>query len=254
MRAYCAFVKKELMEQLRTYKCLIVLSVFFLFGMLSPLTAKLLPDILSGIEMQGMVITIPEPTQLDAYGQFFKNLSQIGILVLLLVFGGTLTNELVKGTLVNILAKGLSRTTVILSKFTAAVLLWTIGYLLAALTAYGYTEYLFPDSWVSNLTFAMFCLWIFGLFILALILLSSTLIPINFGGLILSGVTIVAMLLLDIYPKTHFYNPITLASDQGALLSGATKVKDLYITIIITVIFTLGCLIGSTILFRKKKL
>lgn len=254
MRGYYAFVKKELLEQLRTFKWLIVLSVFFLFGMMSPVMAKLLPDIMSGMEIEGMVIVMPEPTQMDAYGQFFKNFTQMGILIVLLVFGGTLSSELVKGTLVNILAKGLPRTTVILSKYTAAVLLWTIGYLLAGLTAYGYTEYLFQDSKVDNLLFAMFCLWLFGVFILALIMLSSTMAPGNFGGLVLSAVAIVAMLMMDIVPKTHPYNPITLASENVALLSGATELKELYATMIITVILTLGCLSGAVLLFGKKKL
>lgn len=43
MRGYLAFVKKELLEQVRTYKLLILLLVFFIFGMLSPLMAKLMP-------------------------------------------------------------------------------------------------------------------------------------------------------------------------------------------------------------------
>lgn len=254
MKGYYAFVKKELMEQLRTFKWLIVLSVFFLFGMMSPIAAKILPDILSGMEIEGMVIVIPAPTAMDAYGQFFKNFTQMGILVVLLVFGGTLSNELVKGTLVNILAKGLPRTTVILSKYTAAVMLWTLGYLLAVLTTYGYTLYLFKEAAVSNLIFSMFCLWLFGVFVLALIFLSSTLAPGNFGGLILSAVALVAMLMLDILPKTHRYNPIALASDNVALLTKAKDANEMIITITITVILTFACLLGSVLLFGKKKL
>lgn len=254
MRGYYAFTKKELLEQLRTFKWLIIISVFFLFGMMSPVIAKLLPDIFSQMEVEGMQIVIPEPTALDAYGQFFKNFTQMGILILLLVFGGTLSNELVRGTLVNILAKGLSRTAVILSKYTAAVLLWTLGYLLAAVTTYGYTVYLFKDASVENLIFSLFCLWLFGIFILALIFLSSTIASGNFGGLILSAVALVIMLMIGIIPNTEKYNPITLASVNVALLSGTKEVRELIGTIVITSIFTVGCLIFSIVMFGKKKL
>lgn len=254
MRGYIAFTKKELLEQLRTFKWLIILSVFFLFGMMSPVLAKLMPDILSGMEMNGIAIVIPEPTVMDAYGQFFKNFTQMGILILLLVFGGTLSNEMVRGTLVNMLAKGLLRPAVILSKYTAAVLLWTLGFLLAVLTAYGYTAYLFKDANVNHLLFSVFCLWLFGCFILAMILLSSTIASGNFGGLILTAISIVAMLMLDILPKTHRYNPITLASDNTALLTGAQEVDKLVITVIITGILTVSCLAASIFLFGKKKL
>ncbi|HWT74252.1 MAG TPA: ABC transporter permease [Mobilitalea sp.] len=254
MKGYYAFTKKELLEQLRTFKWLIILSVFFLFGMMSPVLAKLMPDILSGMEVEGMKIVIPDPTAMDAYGQFFKNFTQMGILVVLLVFGGTLSNELVRGTLVNILAKGMPRPVVILSKYTAAVLLWTVGYLLAAATTFGYTAYLFKDALVSNLVFSMFCLWLFGIFVLALVFLSSTIASGNFGGLVLSAVALILMLMIGVIPNTEKYNPVTLASVNVALLSGTKEVKDLIATVIITCLLTVGCMIGSIVLFGKKKL
>ncbi len=254
MKGFYAFLKKELLEQLRTFKWLIILSVFFLFGMMSPILAKLLPDILSGMKVEGMVITIPEPTVMDAYAQFFKNFTQMGILVLILVFGGTLSNELSRGTLVNILAKGLPRATVILSKYIAGILLWTVGYLLAVLTTYGYTEYLYKETNVSNLFFSLFCLWIFGLFVLALIFLSSTIAPGNFGGLILTAIILATMLIMDIIPNTHRFNPIALASDNMTLLTGTKDSKDLIAALVITVIFSIGCILVAVRLFNKKKL
>jgi ABC-2 type transport system permease protein len=254
MRSYYAFTKKELLEQLRTFKWLIILSVCFLFGMMSPLTAKLLPEIFKNMKIEGMEIVIPEPTILDAYGQFFKNFTQMGILAVLLVFGGSLSNELVKGTLINILAKGLPRHTVILSKYTASVILWTVGYVLAAVTAYGYTAYLFEAASMDNLIFSMFCLWLFGCFVLALIYLSSTLAAGNFSGLILSGAALVVMLMITILPKTGKYNPVTLASKNIELLTGAQKVEDMMITVAVSCILTIAGLVFSILLFRRKKL
>ncbi|MCU7200933.1 hypothetical protein [Turicibacter sanguinis] len=67
MRGYLAFVKKELLEQVRTYKLLILFLVFFIFGMLSPLMAKLMPEILRQMPMDGITITIPDPTAIDSY-------------------------------------------------------------------------------------------------------------------------------------------------------------------------------------------
>jgi ABC-2 type transport system permease protein len=254
MRGFLVFTKKELVEQLRTYKCLILLAVFFLFGMTSPLLAKLMPEIFAGMELQGMKIVIPEPTVLDAYTQFFKNLTQMGLLVILLIFGGTLSNELMRGTLINILAKGLPRHTVLLSKFMAAVLLWTVAYGMAAAVNYGYTEYLFTNTAVNNLGFSLFCLWLFGCLVLALIILSSTIASGNFGGLILSSISIVIMLILSIFPSLEKFNPITLASKNIALLSGEASVEELLITIAITCGLLVGSLLLSVVLFRKKRL
>ena len=46
MRAYLAFTKKEFTESFRTYKLVIMLAVFLLFGIMNPLFAKLTPALL----------------------------------------------------------------------------------------------------------------------------------------------------------------------------------------------------------------
>ncbi len=40
------FTKKEFVENARTYKVLITLLVFMLFGFINPITAKLMPQLL----------------------------------------------------------------------------------------------------------------------------------------------------------------------------------------------------------------
>lgn len=254
MRGFLAFTKKEFIEQIRNFKWLIILMVFFLFGMTSPLLAKLMPDIISSMDMGGIKLDIPEPTVLDAYAQYFKNMNQMGIIVVLLVFGGTLSNELMKGTLVNILAKGISRSAVLLSKYTAAVILWSVGFILSAIMNYTYTVYLFEDTKVQNLLLSLFCLWLFGCFIIALILLSSVIAAGSFGGLILSAAILAVLLILNIFPKAEKFNPVTLASKNMALLNGAGKTHSIYLTIGITTALIIGCMIVSIQLFRKKRI
>jgi ABC-2 type transport system permease protein len=254
MKGFIAFTKKEYMEQLRTYRLLILICVFFLFGMVSPLLAKLMPKMLEGMELQGIKFIIPEPTALDAYSQFFQNITEMGIIVVLLVFGGILSNELSKGTLINILAKGLPRHTIIFSKFTAAVTLWTISYAVGALTNYGYTEYLFDTTDLKNVLFSVFSLWLFVVFVIALILLSSAIVGGGFGGLIFTAAVLIAMLLLNMFPKVSKFNPIYLASHNLELLTGTLTPSDFTKPLIVTLILLVGCLYSSVVVFRRRKL
>lgn len=102
MRGYVAFTKKEVLENVRIFKMLILFFIFFIFGMMSPLMAKLMPEILSQMPIEGVTIILSEPTASDSYMQFFKNITQMGMIILILVFSGTLTQELNRGTLINI--------------------------------------------------------------------------------------------------------------------------------------------------------
>ena len=47
MRGYLAFVKKEFMEIIRTYKLVVLGAIFLILGIMNPLTAKLTPTLLS---------------------------------------------------------------------------------------------------------------------------------------------------------------------------------------------------------------
>jgi ABC-2 type transport system permease protein len=49
MSGYIAFVKKEFMENTRNYRLLIMASVFVVLGMLAPLSARFLAEILSAL-------------------------------------------------------------------------------------------------------------------------------------------------------------------------------------------------------------
>jgi ABC-2 type transport system permease protein len=254
MRGFIAFTKKEFMEQIRTYKVLIMVSLLFVIGMMSPLLAKLMPEIMAGIKMEGVSFHMPDAVVSDAYAQFFKYITQMGIIAVLLVFGGTLSNELTKGTLVNMLAKGLPRHTVILSKYFAAVILWTICYLISVVTNYGYSVFLFEDTTVPNLFLSLLCMWLFVCFVIALILLSSAVTEGGFGGLILTVIIIFLMMLLNMVPSVKEYNPIRLASVNSNLIIGDMSSSDVIKSIWITIILTVSSLFASIKLFGKKKL
>jgi len=254
MKGYIAFAKKEVLEIFRTYKILILVSVFFLFGMLSPLTAKLMPEIFKSLALDGIVITIPPPIALDAYAQLFKNLGQMGMLVVLLVFSGMLSAEITKGMLINMLTKGLSRSAVILSKFTVSLVTWSVSLLIAFVTTYGYTAYLFGSGNQPNLLFSVFCLWLFGTFLLSLILLSSSFTPDNFGGLSLTSVLIVILMILDAFPRLHQFNPIALASMNVALLAKTVKVGEVMPIVFVIALLIVMSLTGSMLIFRKRRL
>ncbi len=254
MKGFYAFTKKEFSEQLRGYKALVLTAVLFLLGMMSPLLAKLLPDIIGIMDIGGMTLTVPEPTVLDAYTQFFKNVGQLGFVVMLLIFSGLLSQDVTKGTLIVLLAKGLSRTAVILSKFLTALVVWTAGFALTAVTAYGYTVFLFGSGTLPNLFYALFCLWLFGVFILALLMFASTLAPGNYGGLILTAGTLIVLLLLNSFPAIGKFSPVSLASGNAALIGGTAVMQDITSAVWVSLTAITALLAAAVLIFRKKRL
>lgn len=254
MRAYLSFTKKEFLGNLRTYKLLIMFLVFLLFGMLGPITAKLTPKLLETLITEGITITLPEPSAFDSWAQFFKNVSQMGLFVVVILFSGMMASEYSHSTLINVLTKGLRRSTVVLSKFTATSIIWTGSYLLCFLMSYFYTEYFWPDDKVINLFFSVFYLWVFGILLLAVIMLGGVVFRNSYGCLLFTGGFVVLLYLLNIVPAIQKYNPVALISSNMALLKGQSLPMDLLPSLLISIAAIVILIISAIGMFNKKQI
>ena len=100
MKGFYAYLKKELWEQVATFKVLIVVLLFFLLGVISPIGAKYTTEVIGALSTDLINLQMPDPTYIDAWAQYFKNISQLGFVVFVIIFYNTLGNELIKGTLI----------------------------------------------------------------------------------------------------------------------------------------------------------
>ncbi len=98
---------------------------------MNPLIAILTPDIIEMSFGDALPVNIPEPSSLDSWGQFYQSMTQMGLIVITLLFSGTMSGEVSKGTLVNLVTKGLKRSTVVISKSIYLILQWTLCMFLA---------------------------------------------------------------------------------------------------------------------------
>lgn len=254
MKSLIAFTKKEFLEGFRSNRIYIITALFVLLAIMSPAFAKLMPKILEMAITDNMNITINDPTALDSWQQFFKNVGQIGLIVLVIMYSSMLSSEIVKGTLINLVTKGLNRVTILASKFIAAFVSWTFVYWISFLISYAYTVYYWSNDNVNHLLLMAAALWLFGIMLLALILFTSTLIAGTYGALLGTGAVVAAMLLLQVIPNVNKFNPIRLVSDNYAVVSGAMEVGDLTRPMIVTIIIIVASLLLSVICFHKKRL
>lgn len=127
MKGFYAYLKKELWEQVATFKVLIVVFLCFLLGVISPIGAKYTTEVIGALSTDLINLQMPDPTYIDAWAQYFKNISQLGFVVFVIIFYNTLGNELIKGTLIIPFSKGLAIREVVNAKFCALVINWTVS-------------------------------------------------------------------------------------------------------------------------------
>jgi ABC-2 type transport system permease protein len=109
------------------------------------------------------------------------------------------------------------------------------------------------ESGVSNLFFAMFCLWLFGVFLLALTALAATFTDKGFICMIIVGVIAVILNIINIIPAVGKYNPVSLTGTSMLLLTDNITPGSLYSALAVSGICIVAFTLLAVILFNKKR-
>ena len=254
MRIFLSLLKKEAIEGARTKKIISTFILFLFIGLISPLTAKLTPMILQSIATGNIDINVAPPSEIDSWTQFFKNISQIGMFGLAIILSTQMANEFQKGTLINLLSKGLPRYQVVLSKIFYNFILWFIAYFCSFILTYFYTKYFFGISFpIRNILMAALLPFIFGLFLISLEILAGVISGNVIGTLILTTVGIVIQLILSIRDEIVKYMPIALIGKPVNLIKGIGY-DDYYVPIITGSILLILCIVISIAIINKKQI
>lgn len=252
MNRWTGFLKKEWTESVKTYKLLLVAAIFTFLGVLNPFTAKITPILMKKLLPAGALVELPDPTALDSWLQFHKNVPQMGLIFFILLFSTMMSKELERGTLTMLLTKGLPRSTVITSKFFLAACYWTAAILLSSGITYAYTAFYWNQDGVHHLLFSIVSLYVFGLLILALTLWGNTFFASSYGGIVVALLAVGTMFLAAIFPSAADWNPLQLLSSASALLTGETVPGDLWLPCCLTVLLIFVSLWLTIAHFQKK--
>ncbi|MBN1140017.1 MAG: YhfC family intramembrane metalloprotease [Anaerolineae bacterium] len=253
-RLFALSLGKELLQQWRSRRALVVGVVFLLFGLGSPLLAKFTPEMLRLVPgAEQFADLVPTPTAADAMGQYIKNLTQFGFILAVLLGMGAVAGEKERGTSALILSKPLPRWAFILSKFVAQALVYLLAFGLATAGAAYYTALLFEPLALGPFMFGNLLLWVWLLCFAAVVLLGSTLVPstgaaagIGFGGA-------VALLLAGSIPRYGQLAPaglVTWASQLG--LAGPETANGGALAA--ALVWIVVCLIASVAAFENQEL
>ena len=251
-----AFLKKEWMEMTRTGRLLILIIIFVILGIMNPAIAKLTPWMMEMLEdsiaQSGIQVGKITVNAMTSWTQFYKN-APMALIVIVLMSSGVLTNEYQRGTLIQVITKGLSRKKVMLSKMIVVYGSWTALWLLYFGITYGYTAYFWGEDKVEHLLFGVFAYWLLGALVLAVLLLFSAVA--NTGGQVLMGTAGVtaAAVFLNYVPKLQKYLPMQLGNGLQ-VSAGMLERKDLFAAMGFAGAGIVICGIMSMALFDKRRL
>jgi ABC-2 type transport system permease protein len=249
-----ALLRKELLEQWRTMRLVIVAGLFLAFGILSPVIAKYTPEIFAALlPADQLPIVIPTPTLTDAIGQFVKNVGGTLTIAAILLAMGLVASEKERGTAAFVLTTPAGRGAFIVAKLTAVAVTLGLSMAVAGAGAYVYTAWLFSAP--SPAGFAAMCLllWLGQVVIASITLLGSALVRSVVAAGAIGFAAYIGLTILSALPMIGPYTPMGLQGPAMALTLGSNP-GDLVGPILANV----GLVVGATLLawlsFRRQEL
>jgi ABC-2 type transport system permease protein len=246
-------LRKEIREQVRTMRLPVVVAVFALFGMLSPVFARYIREIVEAVgggQLGGM---IPEPAVADAVAQFTKNVGQFGVLIAILVTMGSVATEKERGTAAFLLTKPITRGAFIGAKVVAIGALLALATAVAGALCWIYTAFLFEQLPVVQFAAAVGLIWLSLAVVGALTFLASVTTRsavvaggVAFGAFLVAGI-------LSALPGVGAYMPTSLWGAAGLLALG-TVPDPLVGPIVANVLFVIVAVGLSWWSFRRQEI
>lgn len=253
MRIFFVALRKEVIEQWRSYRVLIASVILVIFGLLSPLAARYTPEMMkllpSGEEIAKL---IPAPTAMDAVAQYVKNLSQFGVILALLLTMGVVAQEKDKGTAAMMLAKPMPRGVFLWAKFVALGLTFAASIAVAGAAAWYYTLLLFEALNVGRWLALNGLMLLFVLVYVALTLFCSTVTKsqVTAGGLAFG--LLLVLVIPGALPKVGEYLPGQLITWGATLMAG--KADAYWPALWVSLGLIVAALVGAWLIFERQEL
>jgi len=252
--ATLVFARKEAVEIVRTWRIWVLPAIILFFAITAPLLARFTPEIVgavAGDQLGG--VTLPPGTALDAYGQWIKNLSQITLFALIIIYGGIVSSETSSGTAILVLTKPMSRAAFVVVKAAIHSVFLAVLTVIGTLVTWGLTAAIFGQAPAGPLWSSAMIWLVLGVFYLALMTLFSVLIPSAAGA---AGAGIGAFVLLtvgSIWKPLSDHSPAGLAGQATALAVGK-PVPDLLWPVLLSLVLSAAVVAVAALLFRRKEL
>ena len=223
--------------------------VFIFFSLMSPLAARYMPEVMKTfVSQQGIIFELPPPTAVDSLAQFLKNLSQIGLFVMIFLVMGTVSAEKEQGTAAFIMVKPVPHISFILAKYLLLWIFLAVLMISSFLVCGFYTYILFGEVPLPSLAVLSLMLFIYMGSILSITLLMSTL----FSSQAAAGISSIALwLLLSLLSRIRgigIYLNGSLMSEAQAVIHAMTPDIRPFIG---SLIFSLLCLVLAVLSFRR---
>lgn len=251
-----AFAMKEFREFYRTWRIWVLLMPILVFAIGGPIFTYYVPEILdTALETYSdgtISVSVPEPTWIDSYLQWARNLKLVVPLMLLVIAGSAIAGEVVSGSAIPILTGGLSRRDFILIKFAIISAMGIASITIGTLINWIVGRMLFPEMRFIGVVAIIGVASLLALALNALAILASTFMPDALSAIGMEMIIFMLLSLTTLWSTARRYSPAGLLNSITDL--ARTGEAEFLAPAISTIAITIVLLAGAVTIFERREL
>jgi len=253
MRGFIAFARKEVVEILRTWRIWVLPGILLFFALTGPAMARYTPEIVAAVAGSQLAgFTLPTPVYQDAYAQWIKSLSQIGLFAVIIIYGGIVSSERRSGTAALVLTKPVSRAGFVVAKTLVQALFLAVVVMAGAAITWGGTALFFGIA-PSRPLFAATGTWLaFGFLFVTVMTLLSVMVSSQAGAAGIGLGIYVLVSIAGLWKPLGMYSPAALVGGPATLASG--RAFDAGWPIATTLMLAAALIALAALSFNRKEL
>ena len=259
MSNYRIFIGKEIVEIVRTKRFFVLTCVFLFFAFASPLLARYLTEfIVMMMPTEDAALVTPfmtEPVWQDGYIQFYSNISQVGLITVILLFMGVVLDEKKKDTAALMMMKGLSHTGFVMAKFTVMAAAAFVVVIISVLIAHLYTFILFGTAASAGDLMSGALINLLGIFfVLSFVIFCSTIAKSTAMSAILGFLVYMLIIIVEAIPRIGSFSPSVMLLTRPIGATTGVLHEHLPVNILITAALTAVFLVLSINILKKNEM
>lgn len=241
----------EWLRMTRTPRAIALGATYLFFGLLGPVTAKYLQEIVNRVQT-GVQIIVAHPTPKDGIANYISQISQTGLIVVIVITAGAFTFDARRGLSTFLRTRATSMWQLIAPRFTVSAAAAVAAYTLGMLAAWYETALLLGSPSPGAMLAGLLCGSVYLIFAVSVASAAASVARSTLGTV---GVTVGALLalpLLGMIGPLHTWLPSTLISAPIDLLSGST-LGDYLPALAIALVSTAVLLAAATLQLERRE-
>ena len=226
----------EILRLFRTHRLWILLAVFASFGVLGPLTARFLPEIVAAVG-GGVEIAVPPPSPELAMAQYLGNALQIGILAVAFVAAAALAFDSKPEMAVFLRTRATIRQ-ILTPRYVVNMIAAVASFAVGTAIAYVGASLLIAAPRLGGTLVASLLLAVYLAFVVALTGFSASLVRSVPGAALISIGALIVFGLVGLIPQAEPWLPSNLVGSFDNLIAGGEFEywRPLFSTIVLSMV------------------